>query len=143
MLPLAKLRAGAVTAVGVTAVVAVAGFLFTSGARTEDLKHYDSNSKQFWTHPPDDWFMGDETKELQGTNYLKTLPPATGFTKEEVEAKLKNISCPPASRSSCGRAVSPTRGRWLGATRARCSSAHCLAAAVSSMRSSMKAATES
>jgi hypothetical protein len=77
-----------------SAAVAVAGFLFASGARAEELKHYDSNNKQFWTHPPDDWFMGDETQELKGTNYLKTLPPATGFTKEEIEAKLKNIKLP-------------------------------------------------
>jgi hypothetical protein len=51
MLSLSRLRAGATTVVSVTAVVAVAGFLFTSGARTEDLKHYDSNNRQFWTRP--------------------------------------------------------------------------------------------
>ena len=39
--------------------------------------------------------MGDETKELKGTNYLKTLPPPTGFTEDEIEAKLKNIKLPP------------------------------------------------
>jgi hypothetical protein len=32
-----------------SAAVAVAGFLFASGARAEELKHYDSNNKQFWT----------------------------------------------------------------------------------------------
>ncbi|MBV1699049.1 MAG: PQQ-dependent sugar dehydrogenase [Hyphomicrobiales bacterium] len=95
MQPSTKLKTSALTIVAATAAVAVAGFLFTSGAKTEELKHYDSNNKQFWTHPPDDWFMGDETKELHGTNYLKTLPPATGFTKEEIEAKLKHIKLPP------------------------------------------------
>ncbi len=39
--------------------------------------------------------MGDETQELKGTNYLNTLPPATGFTKDEIEAKLKDIKLPP------------------------------------------------
>ena len=78
-----------------SAAVAVVASLFASGARAEELKHYDSTNKQFWTHPPDDWFMGDETQELKGTNYLNTLPPATGFTKDEVEAKLKNIKLPP------------------------------------------------
>jgi glucose/arabinose dehydrogenase len=90
-----KFKTGAAGIVAATAAVAVAGLLISSGARTEDLKHYDSNNKQFWTHPPDDWFMGDETQELKGTNYLKTLPPATGFTKEEIEAKLKQIKLPP------------------------------------------------
>jgi len=80
--------------VAATAAIAVAGFLLTSGSRADELKHYDPNNKQFWTHPPDDWFMGDETQELKGTNYLKTLPPATGFTKEEIEAKLKDIKLP-------------------------------------------------
>ena len=91
----AKLKTGPAIIVAATAAVAVAGFLFASGARTEELKHYDSNTKDFWLHPPDDWFMGDETQELKGTNYLNTLPPATGFTKDEVEANLKNIKLPP------------------------------------------------
>ncbi len=89
-----KLKTSALAIVTAAAAVAVAGFLFASGAKTEELKHYDSNNKQFWTHPPDDWFMGDETQELKGTNYLKTLPPATGFTKDEIEAKLKQIKLP-------------------------------------------------
>ena len=91
----AKLKAGAATMVAATAAVAVAGLLLASGANSEELKHYDSNTKDFWMHPPDDWFMGDETQELKGTNYLNTLPPPTGFTKEEIEAKLKDIKLPP------------------------------------------------
>ena len=67
-----KLKTSALAIVTAAAAVAVAGFLFASGAKTEELKHYDSNNKQFWTHPPDDWFMGDETQEQKGTNYLKT-----------------------------------------------------------------------
>jgi glucose/arabinose dehydrogenase len=91
----AKLKAGAATMVAATVAAAVAGFLFASGANSDELKHYDSNTKNFWLHPPDDWFMGDETQELKGTNYLNTLPPPTGFTKEEIEAKLKDIKLPP------------------------------------------------
>jgi glucose/arabinose dehydrogenase len=90
-----KLKAGTVTIAAAAAVAAVAGLLFASGARTDDLKHYDSNTKNFWLHPPDDWFMGDETEELKGTNYLKTMPPPTGFTKEQIEVKLKDIKLPP------------------------------------------------
>ena len=26
------------------------------------LKKYESGTKEFWTHPPDDWFLGDETE---------------------------------------------------------------------------------
>ena len=81
--------------VAATAAVAVAGLLFASAARTEELKHYDSSKKNFWLHPPDDWFMGDETKEQKGTAVLNTLPPPTGFTKDEIEATLKNVKLPP------------------------------------------------
>ena len=85
----AKLRTGPAMIVAATAAVAVAGLLFASSARTEDLTHYDSSKKDFWLHPPDDWFMGDETQEQKGTHVLNTLPPPTGFTEEEIEATLK------------------------------------------------------
>src|SRR6516165_4067459 len=73
----ASLRAGAAV---VAAAVAVGGLLFASAARTEDLKSYDSSKKDFWLHPPNDWFMGDETEAQKGTNVLNTLPPPTGIT---------------------------------------------------------------
>jgi glucose/arabinose dehydrogenase len=82
-------------AVALTAAAAVAGFLLASGARAEELKHYNSNSKDFWLHPPADWFMGDETDELKDTNVAKTMPPPTGVTPAEVEANLKHITLPP------------------------------------------------
>jgi glucose/arabinose dehydrogenase len=90
-----KFKTGSATVVAGVAAFAFAGFLYTSAASTEELKHYESNNKQFWTHPPDDWFMGDETQELHGTNYIKTMPPPTGFSKEQVEAKLKDVKLPP------------------------------------------------
>jgi glucose/arabinose dehydrogenase len=89
---LAKLKMNAVAA---TAAAAVAGLLFASGAGAQELKHYDSSKKDFWLHPPDDWFMGDETQEQKGTHVLNTLPPPTGFTPAEIEANLKNIKLPP------------------------------------------------
>ena len=56
---LARYRANAATIAAATAAVAVAGLLFANPAQTEDLKSYDSSTKNFWLHPPDDWFMGD------------------------------------------------------------------------------------
>jgi hypothetical protein len=55
----------AVTAAAATLIVA--GGLAAAGARAEQLKHYESNNKEFWLHPPEDWFMGDETEEQKGT----------------------------------------------------------------------------
>jgi glucose/arabinose dehydrogenase len=91
----AKLKTGPAVIVAATAAVAVAGLLFASGARTEELKHYNSMSKDFWLHPPDDWFMGDETQEQKGTHPANTVPPPTGFSKDEIEATLKGIKLAP------------------------------------------------
>jgi hypothetical protein len=27
--------------------------------KNKPLKKYESGTKEFWTHPPDDWFLGD------------------------------------------------------------------------------------
>jgi glucose/arabinose dehydrogenase len=85
-------------AAAAAAALAVAGFLCASGAVADDLKHYDSSKKDFWLHPPADWFMGDETAEQKGTHVLNTLPPPTGFTPAEIEANLKNVKLPPGFR---------------------------------------------
>ena len=76
-----------------------AGASFANAQQAADknrpLKKYESGNKEFWTHPPDDWFMGDETQEQKGTAVANTLPPPTGFTDAEVEATLKQIKLPP------------------------------------------------
>ena len=95
MHPVSKLRTGAAAMFAATALVAIAGLVPASAPRAEELKHYESNNKQFWTHPPDDWFMGDETAEQKGTHVLNTVPPPTGFTNDEIEATLKQIKLPP------------------------------------------------
>src|SRR6516165_11268712 len=92
---LTKYKASAATLIAATAAVAVVGLLFASAAHTEDLKSYESSNKNFWLHPPDDWFMGDETKEQKGTHVANTFPPPTGFTDDEIKATLAQIKLPP------------------------------------------------
>ena len=76
--------------------MAVAGFMFASGASAADkLTHYNSNTKNFWLHPPADWFMGDETEAQKGEAVANTVPPPTGFTDKQVEDTLKHIKLPP------------------------------------------------
>jgi glucose/arabinose dehydrogenase len=110
----ANLKPGLTSLVAGTAAVAVAGLLFASAARTDDLKSYDSSKKEFWTHPPDDWFMGDETKEQKGTHVLNTLPPPTGFTDAEVDASLKQIKLPPGFKIELWARVPAARQMALG-----------------------------
>ena len=94
MHPVSKLGTGAAAMLAAATLVAV-GLVPASAPRAERLKHYESQQKQFWTHPPDDWFMGDETAAQKGTHVLNTVPPPTGFTDDEIEATLKQIKLPP------------------------------------------------
>jgi glucose/arabinose dehydrogenase len=57
-----------------------------------DVKHYESNTKDFWLHPPDDWFLGDETKDQKGLvpNPGQPLPTP----RAELEKILSQIKLP-------------------------------------------------
>ena len=81
-------------AIGVTTAALVAA-INLPGVNADELKHYDSNNKEFWLHPPDDWFMGDETQEQKGTAPDNTMGPPTGMTDEEIAAALKDIKLAP------------------------------------------------
>jgi glucose/arabinose dehydrogenase len=78
---------------GVAALIAAAA-LATAGARADQLTHYESNNKQFWLHPPDDWFMGDETQAQKGTAVANTVGPATGISGAELQATIAKIKLP-------------------------------------------------
>lgn len=73
------------------AVVALAAAL-AAPAGAQGLKSYDSTKKEFWDHPPADWFLGDETEAQKGL--APKAPPATGVPLEEIQATLKNIKLP-------------------------------------------------
>ena len=59
----------------------------------EELKHYDSNSKDYWVHPPSDWFLGDETQDQRGLTPNAGQPTATPLS--ELEAIVGKIKLPP------------------------------------------------
>jgi CO dehydrogenase/acetyl-CoA synthase alpha subunit len=46
------------------ALITVAGM--TQASAQQKLKSYKSDTKEFWTNPPDDWFLGDETEAQKG-----------------------------------------------------------------------------
>ena len=39
--------------------VGCAALLAATGLHAQGLKSYDSAKKDFWEHPPADWFLGD------------------------------------------------------------------------------------
>ena len=56
-------------------------------------KKYESGTKEFWTHPPDDWFLGDETEAQKGL--APPSGPPTGASEAELAAMMKKIKLPP------------------------------------------------
>jgi len=77
-------------------VLALATVLSLGGApqatAAEGLKSYQSGTKEFWTHPPDDWFLGDETEAQKGL--APPSGPPTGMSDAEISAALKKIKLP-------------------------------------------------
>jgi glucose/arabinose dehydrogenase len=61
-------------------------------AQQKGLKHYESGNKDFWQHPPDDWFLGDETEAQKGL--APPSGPPTGMSESEINAALKKIKLP-------------------------------------------------
>ena len=77
----------------VLALAAVALLAGTSAVNAQDkskpLKKYESGTKEFWTHPPDDWFLGDETEAQKGL--APPSGPPTGASEDELAAMVKKI----------------------------------------------------
>src|ERR1700754_5190996 len=83
----------------VLALAAVALLAGTSAGNAQQqdksraLKKYESGTKEFWTHPPDDWFLGDETEAQKGL--APPSGPPTGVSDAELAALVKKIKLPP------------------------------------------------
>ena len=58
--------------------LALFGIASTVPARADDpLIKYNGNSRDYWEHPPADWFMGDETAQQHGTHPYPGQPLPT------------------------------------------------------------------
>ena len=72
--------------------LAAVGVLASGGyatAQEKGLHHYESGTKQFWTHPPDDWFLGDETEAQKGL--APPSGPPTGASDAELATLIKKV----------------------------------------------------
>src|SRR5665213_768957 len=74
------------------AIVVVAGASQAS-AQQKPLHSYQSGNKEFWAHPPDDWFLGDETEAQKGLS--PPSGPPTGASDADLAKLLKKITLPP------------------------------------------------
>src|ERR1700744_1701863 len=61
--------------------------------KNRPLKKYESGTKEFWTHPPDDWFLGDETEAQKGL--APPSGPPTGASDAELASLIKKIKLQP------------------------------------------------
>jgi glucose/arabinose dehydrogenase len=61
--------------------------------QAQDLKKYDSSTKDFWLKPPPDWFLGDENKEQKGQTPNPGQPTPT--PRAELDKILAGIKLPP------------------------------------------------
>src|ERR1700743_1379868 len=77
-------------------ILALAAISIVAGApqvnAQSKLKSYQSGNKEFWTHPPDDWFLGDETEAQKGL--APPSGPPTGSSDAELAALMKKIKLP-------------------------------------------------
>src|ERR1700720_3162110 len=79
-------------------ILALAAIFVVAGAgqaadKSRPLKKYESGTKDFWTHPPDDWFLGDETEAQKGL--APPNGPPTGASDAELATLIKKIKLPP------------------------------------------------
>jgi len=82
-------RPGCVRAVLAAACAAV---LMIPLAQAQTLKQYDSTKKDFWEHPPADWFLGDETEAQKGL--APPAGPALPASMADLEKNLKAVKLP-------------------------------------------------
>src|SRR6187397_3473305 len=78
-----------VLALAAILVVAGAG---QAGAQQKPLKKYESGTKEFWTNPPPDWFLGDETEAQKGQ--APPSGPPNGASDAELAKLIPKIKMP-------------------------------------------------
>src|SRR5437763_1031244 len=78
-------------------ILALAAVLVVVGAsqavaQQKALKKYESGTKEFWTNPPPDWFLGDETEAQKGQ--APPSGPPTGASDAELANVVKKVKLP-------------------------------------------------
>ncbi len=69
-----------------------------SAAQAQAVKSYDSTTKDFWEHPPADWFLGDETVAQKGL--APPAGPALPASMADLEKSLAAVKLPPGFKIS-------------------------------------------
>ena len=103
---------------GRLAGVGACALLMASAVHAQPLKSYDSTKKDFWLHPPEDWWRGDETEAQKGLVPKSTGQPLASSRADLEKALARGIKLPPGVQDQrLGRGRAAGRARWLGARR--------------------------
>ena len=91
----------------------LAGLALSGTTRADDaLIKYNGNAKDYWEHPPADWFMGDETVQQHGQHPYPGQPTPTPGIKP-------NVHTTSALEKDVSAAEARTRCSWLSPSLAR------------------------
>ena len=71
---------------------ACAALVVATAVHAQAVKSYDSTKKEFWEHPPADWFLGDETPQQKGL--APPASPALPASMADLEKNLKAVKLP-------------------------------------------------
>src|SRR3569833_3358872 len=82
----------ALAAIGLLAGTSIASAQQQPQADKPALKKYESGNKEIWTHPPDDWILGDETEQQKGL--APPSGPPTGASEQELAVLVLKIMLP-------------------------------------------------
>ena len=105
-----------------------AGLLLLGAASTvtaradEPLIKYNGNSRDYWEHPPADWYMGDETAQQHGERPYPGQPLPTPHD-ELVNLVKENIKLLPGFHIEVLARTSTAPARWCSAATTRSMSA--------------------
>ena len=87
--------------------LSLAAVMNPTGVRADEkpLGHYDATTRDFWLHPPDDWWRGDETEAQRGLvpNPGQPLPTPAA----DLEKIAAGIKVPPGFKVSIWAAEVP------------------------------------
>ena len=82
------------TLVSVVGAIGILGMASLPARADNPLIKYNGNSRDYWEHPPADWFMGDETAQQHGTHPYPGQPLPTPHD-ELVNLVKENIKLQP------------------------------------------------
>jgi glucose/arabinose dehydrogenase len=88
-------------------LLGVAALTFQASVQAQDkaLGKYDSTARNFWLHPPEDWWRGDETEAQKGLTPNPGQPLPT--PQADLEKMIAAVKVPPGFKISVWAASVP------------------------------------